>query len=129
MNSLLAELCCLRREVRWLRENLLSVMAAGEVNNAIVYVDEDYQALVTDSTIVGNTADGPVQITLPPAISVEGQRYSFVRVPGGGSDLTILPAGSDLINGNADFVLVNDWSSVTLRGTSDGWLITATSNT
>lgn len=130
------ELCCLRKQLRTLSGNLdlltstvATLMESLAAGNSIIYVTADYTATADDATIVGNTSADPIEITLPDASTVEGQRYTFIRVPSLGEDLTITPAGSDTINGDANFVLVNDWSSCTLRAAVDGWLITATYNT
>lgn len=127
--TLRAEICCLKQELRKVNNALTVLMQNLADNNSIIYITEDYTATDENSTIVGNTSADPIEVTLPDAASVEGQRYTFIRVPSLGEDLTITPVGSDTINGDTNFVLVNDWSSVTMRAAVDGWLITATYNT
>lgn len=107
----------------------LEAAVNSRISDTIVEVSDDYVVQLTDSTIVANTSDGPVTLTLPDAAAAKGMRKTFKRIPGGGDDVTILPVGSDTIDGAADFVLGNDWSSVSFRATDGLWLITAAYNT
>jgi len=114
-------ICDLLRRIR----RLEALVAA---TNDITYISDDYAVTASDGTIIVDSSGGPIEITLPPAGSIEGHRLTFKRVPSLGSDVTITAQPGELIDQASDFVMTSDWSSISMRATADGFILTASYN-
>jgi hypothetical protein len=84
-------------------------LTAQQTINAVTTATGTYAALVTDETIVGNSAGGDVTVTLPAAAGVAGKKYHVLT--GSNSNKTIIdPSGSETVCGQ---------TTVSVRGTND----------
>lgn len=59
----------------------------------------NYTALSSDDIILVDASSNPVEITLPLAITLSGHSYSIKKIDNSTNVVTILPSGSDLIDG------------------------------
>lgn len=73
----------------------------------------------TDSII--NCTAAPITISLPTAVGITGRRYIIKNTAGAGN-VTIDPAGAELIDGAAT-VMVTNGNSRTIVSTNVGWII------
>lgn len=83
---------------------------------ADITLDDRYHKLLIDAS------GGNITITLPPAAS-QGREYVFKRVDASANTVTVLPDGSDVIEGAASTLIIGQWATLTI--TADGgiqWL-------
>lgn len=76
-----------------------------------------YQCALTDVLILADTTAGAFQIMLPMANNL-GKVVEIVKVSSDGNAVTVLPYGTDLIEGNASFSLTAQWKKI--RVVADG---------
>ena len=77
----------------------------------------------THSTVKATGGAGGITITLPTAVGRQGRRYTIVRVDVGAGDVTLDGNGSETINGDADYILVNQWQHVTVESDNVNWVV------
>jgi hypothetical protein len=73
-----------------------------------------------DNVIAADTTSGNVTLTLP--IARNGKEFIIVKIIAANT-LTILPSGTDTINGAASLAITIRWTSIWLKAVSGGWLI------
>ncbi|MBO9152386.1 hypothetical protein ACFOTA_09240 [Chitinophaga sp. GCM10012297] len=96
----------------------------GSMSAAITTVTGDHTAGESDNTILANTTTGAITVTLPAPTTIAGRIYTIKKIGTGGIDnaLTILPTGGS-IDGNADYIIYNDWTFVTLQTDGTNWYV------
>lgn len=77
----------------------------------------------THSTVLATGGAGGITATLPTAVGRQGRRYTIVRVDAGAGDVTLDGDGSETINGDADYILVNQWQFVTVESDGTNWVV------
>lgn len=86
------------------------------------------QTVTTNYTVQGTDvhvivdASAPVTITLPPVAEWLGRDLIITRI-NATHTVTVDADGSETISGSATFPMTTQWTSLTLRGYSGGWLI------
>lgn len=76
--------------------------------------DSPYTALITDQTIICDTTNGEVVVQLPAVASYIGKSWRIKRY--GGNSVTVLPDGSETIDGDVEFVIAADRDSNDIEG-------------
>ena len=94
-------------------------LSAGDVRT----VEEDETIALTDGIILGNTVDGALTLTLPPAADMKWNEVTFYNA--GTNDLVISAATDETINGLSGLTLVGTYTTATLWSTGTEWLIKA----
>lgn len=84
-------------------------------------VTADYAVQGTDVHVIVD-AGAPLTITLPPAAEWLGRDLIVTRI-NATHTVTVDADGSETISGSATFAMTTQWTSLTLRGYSGGWLI------
>lgn len=90
------------------------------VNYNVTTVSTNYAIQTTDRLIVVNSVLD-TNLTLPLASDVAGQSYQIKNI--NINKVTILPSGSDTIDGNSNLVIQYQYSSVILASTGYSWAI------
>lgn len=91
-------------------------------------IDYTYRTVTSDSSIVdsdniilANSTFG-IKLSLPDAVGANGSSFTIKNINTG--NITILPSGSDLIDGQANLVVQYRYSAVGLISLgSSGWII------
>lgn len=103
-----------------------TAVIAGSVVYKYVEVSATYTASFTDKTI--NCTANTFTVTLPTAVGITGREY-FIKNTGSGT-ITLAANGSELIDGAATVVLMNDANPTNSNGvavlsTGAGWIVTS----
>jgi hypothetical protein len=83
-------------------------------------VSADCTLTALDDVVLADTSATGVSITLPAAADFAGSRYTLTRVAGD-NNLTVLPSGSDTINGGNSLELTQIGHSVQLVSDGSAW--------
>lgn len=124
--SILSRLCCIETKLRTLW-NWFLTQASGSAD-ALIEVDEDTVLTRANITVAVWSWTGERDITLPEATFFNGSRVSVKRKGDGGEVVHVIPSNGDLIDGQSEVLLGNDWASVSLRAAEGSWLMTASVN-
>ena len=76
-----------------------------------IILDETYYRIIVNSLAT---------ITLPTAVGITGFEYNIIRT--GTGNVTITPNGAETINGYANLVLTEQWSSVVIVSDGVNWV-------
>jgi hypothetical protein len=87
----------------------------------ITTITSNYTVLSTDNLILCNSTS-PIIVTLLSASSYVGKTWTFKNINTG--SVTILPAGSDKIDGFSNMVMQFKYSAFSLTANSTGWIMT-----
>jgi len=88
------------------------------VSNSYKIISAAYTLLATDSNI--EISENTFIITLPTAVDITGKKYTIINA--GTGVVTLTPAGSEMINGDASFSL-NQWDAITIISNGTNWRI------
>lgn len=66
-----------------------------------------------------DASGGAQTVALPPAQTVEGQRFTVKKTDASGNTVTLNPNGAETVDGAATYVISVQWGSVTVQA-SDG---------
>ena len=81
-------------------------------------------SLLPDDSIVFVNCSSDISLNLPTASGVGGKRMTIKRKPGyGENSLTVLPSGSELIDGNISFSIPYDNQAISLVSDNSNWYI------
>jgi hypothetical protein len=78
-----------------------------------------------DFTTLCNNTTTPITITLPSAAGIGGRMYIIKKVSAAGNNVTIVCNGTQTIDGNATYTLVNQYSSVMIQSDGANWGVIA----
>lgn len=93
---------------------------ANTVDFAVRTVNSNYTLISTDRLVMSNAANA-ITLTLPLASTITGYYYQVKNINTG--NITILPSGSDTIDGFANLVIQFQYSTVGLISTGTNWVI------
>lgn len=98
---------------------------SGSLSLAIRTITASDNATATDNTILANTSNAPLTVTLPTAGTITGRVYTIKKIGTGDVDnpLTISPSGGAKIEGGTNYIIYNDWTYVTLQTDGSNWYI------
>lgn len=90
-----------------------------------------YAADLENDLILVDATAGAGDVQLPSAAGNEGKTYTVKKTDAGINAVTVLPDGTELIDGAANFALAAQYDSVTLVAFTDaagvsGWAVLAT---
>lgn len=91
--------------------------------NAYNSVSAAYSVLATDSHVDGDATAAPFTATLPPASTVPGQDFTFVKTDSGANALSVAGNGGDLISGQSSWDLSDQWATLKVRSIGTSWRI------
>lgn len=103
----------------------------GTIQNTAVSASvENYKtvssnaSLLPDDSIVFVNCSSDISLSLPTASGVGGKRMTIKRKPGyGENSLTVLPSGSELIDGDVSFSIPYDNQSISLVSDNSDWYV------
>lgn len=84
-------------------------------------VDVSDDVLGEDGYIRVDATAGNVVLSLPDALSVEGQVIEVMKVDASVHTVTLSPTAPDTINGAASYLLAYRWQNVRLVSVGDSW--------
>lgn len=101
-----------------------------EIDNVVPVNDEDYIVEYGEVNIVYESLTANRTVTLPPAAHHAGKRITVTDGTGTASifNITVVPQGTDTIDGGASYTLVVNWASVTFLSDGTQWLIVYNTN-
>lgn len=85
--------------------------------SAATTVSEIYATYLCDVTAAGFT------VTLPPAASNKGKRYSVVKIDNSVNTLTLSGNGAETINGTNTKTTTTQWAGWTVESDGSGWVV------
>lgn len=77
----------------------------------------------THGTVVVNNTGGAATINLPTAVGISGRIYVIKKISGLALNVTIDPAGAELIDGGATKVLTLQYTSLIIQSDNVGWQV------
>src|SRR5690606_12082640 len=89
-----------------------SIAATGRTPSRTV--SQDVIATESDGFFAVDATGGPVQVTLPSALRYAGRIFYVKKVDAGSDTVTVVPSGTDLIDGAASVGLTAQYESVEL---------------
>ena len=90
---------------------------------AFVSKTSDYKVTDTDHIIAVDTYSNDVEIMLLTAASIPGREYVIKRISSGSFELTIAATGSETIDGQSSYTVLDKWTSMSLISDGTNWLI------
>ena len=84
---------------------------------------ENYLATVTDGFLKVDAVGGAIIITLPTAVSNDGQVYNIKKIDASGNYVTVTPAGAETIDGAATKIMSAQWVNLSIISDGVNWLI------
>ena len=78
-----------------------------------------------DFTVLCNNTTGPITITLPTAAGIGGRMYIIKKTSAAGNNVTVVCNGAQTIDGNATYLLTNQYSSIMIQSDGVNWGIIA----
>jgi hypothetical protein len=79
----------------------------------------------THDTVLATAGAGGITITLPDVSSIgAGTTYLIKKVDSGAGSVIVDAAGTDTIDGLANYELPNQWQFVEIQGTGSQWVVT-----
>jgi len=96
----------------------------GSFAQAIATVSMNYTATATDYSIFMNASAGNRTVTLPAASSVPRRIYEVKKLDATVNLVTVIPNGSDTIDGASTFPMSDQYQAVTIQSNGvNGWYI------
>ena len=95
----------------------------------IVFSQSPYNISIEDSTILVNSTDGDITVTLPNLTNlvtsnrIKGRIYVIKRIVSSSNNLTINTFGSETIDGSASYTSLTLNKSITVQTDGDNWFI------
>lgn len=77
---------------------------------------------ITDDVVFVDTTSSNISVTMPTAVNNGGKKIVIKR-KNGNNNLTILPTGSQTIDGSASFIIYHRYQAVTLVSDNSNWYI------
>jgi hypothetical protein len=75
-----------------------------------------------DDLVFANSSSGPLNVYIPVATNAGGKEIT-IKMVAGIHPVTVIPSGSELIDGQASVVLRNTYESITLASNNSNWFI------
>jgi len=96
----------------------------GSVATNLTKVTTSYSVNAGDNTVLADATGGALTITLPAPGTIAGRMYTIKKIGSGGIDkeVTITTSGGT-IDGNANYIIYNDWTFVTLQTDGTDWYV------
>lgn len=96
----------------------------GSMSSNITTIDASQAVTEADNTVLANTTNGAITVTLPAPTNIAGRMYTIKKIGTGGIDneLTITPS-SGTIDGNVNYIIYNDWTFVTIQTNGTDWFV------
>lgn len=87
--------------------------------------DTDSPYLLEEGIVAADASGGAVVVNLPPVNHKDGHLVGVKRSSGPGSSVSVVPFGTETIDGAASKTLIQQWASILLIGDASlgGWLI------
>jgi hypothetical protein len=80
-------------------------------------------------TVLCNALSNPITVNLPSAPTCEGVMYTIKKLDISANTVTILPSGSDKIDGASTYVISQQFLTVSIQSDGSAWFILEVSNT
>lgn len=90
---------------------------------AVTSVTATYTADGDDETIFCNATGGAFAVTLPPAASFPGKRYTVIKTDSSANAVTLTGNGSEKISDSNTQALSNQYTSMSLRSNGTQWYL------
>jgi len=104
--------------------NLRGVIGGDQTLRNIVTKSANYSAAITDDIILCDVSASDFTVTMPSASSTIGRVVTIKKIDTTGKKLTILPAGSDKIDGQTSWFTTTPYSEITIASDGTNWHIT-----
>jgi hypothetical protein len=98
---------------------------AGSISVAITRQTANYTLTNADCIVACDASSGAFNISLPSAVGIAGRMYTIKKVDNSPNAVTIVPYGTETIDGAASYVLSAQWKYVTIVSDGSNWLIIA----
>jgi hypothetical protein len=98
---------------------------AGSISVAITRRTTDYTLTAADCIVICDASSGAFTISLPSAAGIAGRQYTIKKVDSSPNAVTIVPHGTETIDGASSYVLSAQWKYVTIVSDGSNWLIIA----
>lgn len=113
----------------WDSTTATNMFIAKTKRTALTYADSPYTMLPTDVLLECDTSGGAITINLLSAVTVGAGRYFMVKVTDATNTVTLVPAGTETIDGMSTFNIANggnyiiysdgaNWKHISLVGAS-----------
>jgi lysophospholipase L1-like esterase len=104
--------------------NLLSgtVNFAG-IRDAIVAKTTSYTASLGDSVILCNASAGPVTITLPTAVGIQGRSFQIKKTDASANACTVATTGAQTMDGASSVPLTAQYASKKVESDNSNWQV------
>jgi hypothetical protein len=106
-----------------------SIKFSGDNSVQIRAYSENYKnvtsstsILITDDVVFVDTTSGSITVTMPSAVNNGGKKIVIKR-KNGNNNLTIVPTGSQTIDGISSFIIYHKYQAVTLVSDNSNWYI------
>jgi len=103
-----------------------SIAASGTTPSRTV--TSDTTATGSDGFFAVDATSGAVTITLPDALRYAGRIFYVKKVDASANAVTVVPSGTDLIDGAASVALSTQYESAELYARADGWSVLSQAN-
>jgi hypothetical protein len=101
---------------------------AGSISVAITRRTANYTLTDTDCIVACDASAGAFTISLPSAVGIAGRMYTIKKVDGSPNPVTIVPHGTQTIDGASSYVLSFQGQYVTIVSDGSHWLVIADNN-
>lgn len=101
----------------------LTVTAGASGNRAYSNVSSDISMGSSDDVIFADSSLGPLNVYIPTAANAGGKEIT-IKMAAGIEPVTVLPSGSETIDGQASFTLRHTYESINLISNNTNWFIT-----
>ena len=108
--------------------NQRAVFASAVVHEGTpVQGNSSYSVDADDTRIDCQTAEGPISIVLPTALSAEDRTISIIDIAGNAAtnNVTVTVASSGLINGVSSYVIATNFGAVSISAASKAWIVSS----
>jgi len=92
-------------------------------HNPVVLVGDSPYASTVRETVKVDPSGGAIQIDLPTAVGIAGQKIKVVNVTTDTTPITVLPNGIETINGGPSYILNTPNERVAVESDGTNWIV------
>ena len=98
-------------------------LAVGGLREAISTKKASYSAAAGDSVLLCNAATGPVTITLPTAVGIQGRSYQVKKIDSSANACTVATTSSQTIDGAASVAITTQYAVKKVASDNANWQV------
>lgn len=100
-----------------------ALSTAGQLRTGTRSITASSNLSFADHIVFANSTSGVVTISLPTAKGIKGQQYIIKRINSGANFVTIVPDGSETIDGGVSYSLAAQYHSIAVVSDGSNWMI------